>query len=52
MVFFGSTASNIYHVGMMVSSTEFVHAPTQGQPVKVQPLSVMPDYFGAKRYVG
>jgi peptidoglycan DL-endopeptidase CwlO len=52
VVFFGTSASNIYHVGMMVSSTEFVHAPTQNQVVKVQPLSVMSDYFGAKRYVG
>jgi cell wall-associated NlpC family hydrolase len=52
VVFFGTSASNIYHVGMMVSPTEMVHAPTQGEPVQVQPLSVMPDYFGAKRYVG
>ena len=52
VVFFGTSASNIYHVGMMVSPTEMVHAPTQNQVVKVQPLSVMSDYFGAKRYVG
>ncbi|MBB5890455.1 C40 family peptidase [Kutzneria kofuensis] len=52
LVFFGSTASNIYHVGMMVSPTEMVHAPTQGETVKVVPLSVMSNYFGAKRYVG
>ncbi|EWM12735.1 MULTISPECIES: C40 family peptidase [unclassified Kutzneria] len=52
VVFFGSTASNIYHVGMMVSPTEMVHAPTEGETVKVVSLSVMSDYFGAKRYVG
>jgi cell wall-associated NlpC family hydrolase len=52
VVFFGTSASNIYHVGMMVSPTEFVHAPAQNQVVKVQSLSVMSDYFGAKRYVG
>ena len=52
LVFFGSTASNIYHVGMMVSPTQMVHAPTQGESVKVVPLSVMSDYFGAKRLVG
>ncbi|HEY0497989.1 MAG TPA: C40 family peptidase [Kutzneria sp.] len=52
VVFFGTSASNIYHVGMMVSPTEMVHAPTEGEPVQVQSLSVMSDYFGAKRYVG
>jgi len=52
LVFFGSTASNIYHVGMMVSPTQMVHAPTQGESVKVVPLSVMSDYFGAKRLAG
>ncbi|WP_211762522.1 C40 family peptidase [Kutzneria sp. CA-103260] len=52
LVFFGSTASNIYHVGMMVSPTQMVHAPTQGEPVKVVSLSVMSDYFGAKRLAG
>ncbi|MFI9382322.1 NlpC/P60 family protein [Kutzneria sp. NPDC052558] len=52
LVFFGSTASNIYHVGMMVSPTQMVHAPTEGEVVQVVSLSVMSDYFGAKRLVG
>ena len=52
LVFFGTSASNIWHVGMMVSATEMVHAPTQNEVVKVVPLSTMSDYFGAKRLVG
>jgi cell wall-associated NlpC family hydrolase len=53
LVFFSQGgAGAIYHVGMMVSPTEMVHAPTEGESVKVVPLSTMRDYFGAKRLVG
>jgi cell wall-associated NlpC family hydrolase len=52
LVFFGGSAGSIYHVGMMVSPTEMVHAPTEGEDVQVVSLSVMSDYFGAKRLVG
>ena len=52
LVFFGGSASGIYHVGMMVSPTEMVHAPTEGETVRVVPLSSMSGYFGAKRLVG
>jgi cell wall-associated NlpC family hydrolase len=53
LVFFsGNGASGIYHVGMMVSPTQMVHAPTQGEPVQVVPLSSLSDYFGAKRLAG
>ena len=52
LVFFGNSASSIYHVGMMVSPTEMVHAPTEGETVQVVPLSSLSDYFGAKRLVG
>jgi cell wall-associated NlpC family hydrolase len=53
LVFFSQGgASAIYHVGMMVSPTEMVHAPTEGEPVQVVSLSVMRDYFGAKRLAG
>ncbi|REH48710.1 cell wall-associated NlpC family hydrolase [Kutzneria buriramensis] len=53
LVFFSSGGvSGIYHVGMMVSATEMVHAPTEGESVKVVPLSSLSDYFGAKRLAG
>ncbi len=53
LVFFGTTASNIYHVAMVVGDGMVVHAPTTGQNVKVVPLAqASSNYFGAKRIVG
>jgi peptidoglycan DL-endopeptidase CwlO len=53
LVFFGTSASNIYHVAMYVGNGMVVHAPTEGQNVKVVPVShAGSGYFGAKRMVG
>jgi len=53
LIFFGRTASGIYHVAMYVGNGMVVHAPTEGENVKVVPLSQAGGgYFGAKRVVG
>lgn len=46
LVFFYSPVS---HVGIYAGNGNMVHAPTEGQPVKVAPMSYMP-YSGARRY--
>ncbi|AHH95348.1 NlpC/P60 family protein [Kutzneria viridogrisea] len=53
LVFYGSTASNIHHVSMYVGSGKVVHAPTEGETVKIVPIGQSgSDIFGAKRIVG
>jgi cell wall-associated NlpC family hydrolase len=46
LVFFYSPVS---HVGMYVGNGNIVHASTEGQPVKVVPLSSLSDYNSARR---
>ncbi|WP_127782465.1 NlpC/P60 family protein [Rhodococcus sp. X156] len=46
LVFFYSPVS---HVGIYAGGGNMVHAPTEGQPVKVAPMGNMP-YTGARRY--
>jgi cell wall-associated NlpC family hydrolase len=53
LIFYGSTASNIHHVSMYVGDGKVVHAPTEGEVVKVVPIGNSgSDIFGAKRIVG
>jgi cell wall-associated NlpC family hydrolase len=49
LVFFGSSASNINHVGIYVGGGKFVHAPRRGEEIKV--TDVTESYF-EKRFVG
>ncbi|MQA09428.1 MAG: NlpC/P60 family protein [Pseudonocardiaceae bacterium] len=47
LVFFGSP---VHHVGIYVGDDQMVHAPTEGDVVKVAPLQ--DDYSGARRVAG
>lgn len=49
LVFFGSSADNINHVGIYVGGGKFVHAPRQGEQIRV--AEVNESYF-EKRFVG
>jgi len=49
LVFFGSSADNINHVGIYVGGGKFVHAPRQGEEIRV--TEVNESYF-EKRFVG
>ncbi|MDF2505827.1 NlpC/P60 family protein [Clostridium sp.] len=49
LVFFGKTASSIYHVGIYIGNGNFINAPKPGDKVKITALRYMPDYYGAKR---
>ena len=48
LVFFGSDASNVDHVGIVVSQSEMVDAPHTGALVRTEPFD-WPDYLGATR---
>lgn len=50
LLFWGSSASSIHHVGLYVGNGKIVHAATEGEPVKVVDVeNAGSDYFGAKR---
>ena len=49
LVFFGSSADNINHVGIYVGDGKFVHAPKRGEEIRVS--AVNESYF-EKRFVG
>ncbi|UZW14261.1 C40 family peptidase [Clostridium pasteurianum] len=49
LVFFGKSASGIYHVGIYIGDGKFIHAPEPGEKVKITALKYMPDYYGARR---
>jgi len=49
LVFFGSSASKINHVGIYVGNDKFVHAPRRGEDIKV--AGIHENYF-EKRFVG
>jgi hypothetical protein len=49
LVFFGSSADNINHVGIYVGAGKFVHAPRRGEEIRVTEVSE--SYF-EKRFVG
>ena len=53
LVFFGSSADNINHVGIYVGNGRFVHAPRRGDEIKVSALDdkyFSGRFIGAKRY--
>jgi cell wall-associated NlpC family hydrolase len=39
LVFFGSSTSNITHVGLYIGNGQMIHAPTTGRTVEIQSLS-------------
>lgn len=49
LVFFGSSADSINHVGIYVGNGRFVHAPRRGEEIKLS--GVDETYFG-KRFIG
>jgi len=49
LVFFGSSADAINHVGVFVGNGRFVHAPRRGDEIKVSSLS---EAYFAKKFVG
>ena len=53
LVFFGSSASSISHVGIYVGSNQFIHAPSTGDVVKYSSLtgSYATRYQGAGRVI-
>ena len=51
LVFFGTGASDVTHVGIMVSQTEMVNAPHTGAVVRLEPYD-WSDYLGATRPTG
>jgi cell wall-associated NlpC family hydrolase len=51
LVFFGTGASDVTHVGIMVSQTEMVDAPHTGAVVRLEPYD-WSDYLGATRPTG
>ncbi|GDY30381.1 hydrolase Nlp/P60 [Gandjariella thermophila] len=50
LVFFGSSASSIHHVGISLGGNKMVDASTEGVPVGIH--SLYSDYYGAKRLAG
>ncbi|MEU6664266.1 NlpC/P60 family protein [Streptomyces sp. NPDC046821] len=51
LVFYGSTASNIHHVGIYVGGGYMIDAPRPGTKVRFSPLDSMRDLFGVARPV-
>ncbi len=49
LVFFGSSADKISHVGIYVGGGKFVHAPRQGEDIRITALN---DSYFEKRFVG
>jgi len=49
IVFFGSSAEKINHVGIYVGNGRFVHAPRRGDEIKI---SVLDEKYFAERFVG
>lgn len=50
LVFFGSYSAP-YHVGIYIGDGQYIHAPTEGDVVKVGLLQYRGDYCGARRYI-
>lgn len=49
LVFFGSSAKNITHVGIYAGDGKYVHSPHTGEKVKVSNLSGRKDFVGGVR---
>lgn len=50
LVFFGSYSAP-YHVGIYIGNGQYIHAPIEGDVVKVASLQYRGDYCGARRYL-
>ena len=53
LVFFGSSAGRVSHVGIYVGNNQFVHAPRRGEDIKISPLqgnAYFNQFIGARRY--
>lgn len=54
LVFFGSSANAVNHVGIYVGDGKFVHAPRRGEEIRTASLDesyFVRNYVGARRYV-
>lgn len=51
LVFYGSSASAIHHVGIYVGGGWIIDAPRPGTVVRYSPMDTMPDLFGVARPV-
>jgi cell wall-associated NlpC family hydrolase len=49
LVFFGSSAASIHHVGIAVGGGKMVDAPTEGVPIGVHTIASYGDFYAAKR---
>lgn len=49
LIFFGSSADKINHVGIYVGGGKFVHAPRQGEEIRITAVN---DSYFEKRFVG
>ena len=50
LLFWGSSAAKIHHVGIYIGNNQYIHAPATGDVVKIQTLSTHGDYYGFARY--
>ncbi|MFE7779291.1 NlpC/P60 family protein [Streptomyces sp. NPDC057445] len=51
LVFYGSSAAGIHHVGIYVGGGWMIDAPRPGTQVRYSPMDTMPDLFGVARPV-
>ncbi|MGW1270091.1 bifunctional lytic transglycosylase/C40 family peptidase [Streptomyces sp. NPDC002491] len=51
LVFYGSSASSIHHVGIYVGGGWMIDAPRPGKQVRYSPMDTMPDLFAVARPV-
>ncbi|MFC8876135.1 bifunctional lytic transglycosylase/C40 family peptidase [Streptomyces ardesiacus] len=49
LVFYGSSAASIHHVGIYVGGGWMIDAPRPGTQVRYSPMDTMPDLFGVAR---
>ena len=49
LVFFGSEAASIGHVGLYVGNGKYIHAPQTGDVVRIEKLAERTNYLGATR---
>lgn len=49
LVFYGSSAAGIHHVGIYVGNGWMIDAPRPGTQVRYSPMDTMPDLFGVAR---
>ena len=49
LVFYGSSATNIHHVGIYVGNGWMIDAPRPGRKVRYSPMDTMPDLFAVAR---